>query len=229
MSDFKVLAIIPARGGSKRLPGKNKKIFLGKPLISWSIEAAMASNYVTDIILTTDDEDILNLKSSYPTIKFIKRPEHLALDSTSSVDVVLDLMQKIKIIYDYILLLQPTSPLRTHFHIDAALEKIRASNKKQLVSVKSADFVFKNMVCITNGKANLLRELVINIPVDDSLKVLNGAIYISDWKTLLFEKTFLGSSVDLYEMDEAVSVDIDTSTDWKLAEFFSSLQKINES
>lgn len=221
-----ILAIIPARANSKRIPGKNKKPFLGKPLITWTIEAALASKSVTDVVVTTDDNDILEFKPQYSKVQFHKRPSELAQDSTPGVDPVLHLMENMKQKYDYVLLLQPTSPLRTHQHIEAAIELINSSNKPQLVSVKKMNDPINHIVYLNNNKINFLKDRVKESPPNDSLMVLNGAIYISKWCALLSEKTFLGSEIIFFEMDETVSVDIDLPSDWQRAEQYANLKVV---
>lgn len=214
----KVLAVIPARAQSKRIPGKNKKLFLGKPLIHWSIDAALKSKSITDVIVTTDDEEILGYQSHYPTVKFFRRPAELALDATPGVDPVLHLMGQLKQPYNYLVLLQPTSPLRNSAHIDAAFEKLLNGATKQIVSVKKMVDAVDHIVFKSQGGIQFFKKHLTNLPTDCDLKVLNGAIYISEWETLLTEKTFLGKNIDLFEMDELDSVDIDHPEDWKRAE-----------
>ena len=213
-----VLAVIPARANSKRIPGKNKKLFLGKPLIGWSIEAALNSACVSDVVVTTDDDSILTFAQNYPTVQFLKRPPELALDTTPGIDPVLHLMEHSKKTYDYVLLLQPTSPLRTSKHIEQAFQALLKSTKKQLVSVKKIVDSLGHVVFSSNDRVQFLKKTVFGIPDDKDLKVLNGAIYFSEWKTLLTEKNFIGQNVELFEMDELVSVDIDYPEDWDRAE-----------
>ena len=85
---MRTLAIIPARKGSKGLPGKNVRVLAGRPLIEWTIDAALRSKYVTEVVITTDDPKIFDMSVKFPSIRFLRRPEPLASDSASSVDVV---------------------------------------------------------------------------------------------------------------------------------------------
>jgi CMP-N,N'-diacetyllegionaminic acid synthase len=220
-----VLAVIPARANSKRIPGKNTKIFCGKPLIYWTIESAIASKNITDIIVTTDDIEILNLQTQYATLKFVKRPDSLALDSTPGVDPVLHIMREMPKAYDYTMLLQPTSPLRTYVHIDAAFDKIKAGVKKQIVSVKRMSDNPNHIVFTSDNRVCFMKDKFNNTDFIKDLKVLNGAIYISEWNTLLEEKTFIGKSVDFFEMPVAESVDIDVAEDWALAEVYFNMRE----
>ena len=219
-----VLAVIPARANSKRIPNKNKNIFLGKPLILWSIEAAINSKSVTNVVVTTDDEEVLKFATQFPKVQFIKRPDYLALDSTPGVDPVLHLMEQSSQSYDYVLLLQPTSPLRTAEHVDQAINKLGISGKKQLVSVKAISDNLNHAVVVNSNSVKLLNKCIDNFSTIEAAKILNGAIYISKWQTLLDEKTFMGTDVELFEMDEFTSVDIDLPSDWKKAEAYASLK-----
>ena len=222
----KVLAIVPARANSKRIPGKNKKNFLGKPLIQWSIEAALQSECVTDTVVSTDDLDILDYQKKYPNIKFVKRPDHLALDTTSGVAPVLDLLQSQFSGYDYVILLQPTSPLRTSKHVDDAFNELIKSKKTQLVSVKPVSDVLSHAVVKNGEEVSFLKERVTDLPEQSLIKVLNGALYITDVKTLLKTEKFMGNDVLLFEMDEFVSVDIDLPNDWQKAELFGKMKEL---
>jgi CMP-N,N'-diacetyllegionaminic acid synthase len=114
------LAIIPARGGSKRLPNKNILNLAGKPLIEWSIDAALKSKYIDKVVVSSDDENILKIAKDKCDI--IKRPKELATDTASSIDVIKHVLDNLEKKYDYIVLLQPTSPLRNEKHIDEAIE-----------------------------------------------------------------------------------------------------------
>jgi CMP-N,N'-diacetyllegionaminic acid synthase len=215
------IVVIPARANSIRLPQKNKKTFHGKPLISWTIEAALHSKSVSKVYVSTDDVEILSMASVYPSVVFDKRPDHLALDNTPSLDPVLELIERHQINSSYLTLLQPTSPLRNSVHIDEAFSKLLKSNKKQIVSVKRLqDPLSHIMVGGEHENKSLLIKKHAALAEKMELSVLNGAIYITDCKTLISEKTFLGSSLELYEMSEYHSVDIDTKEDWQRAELY---------
>lgn len=120
----RVIAIIPARGGSKRLPRKNILPFRGKPLIAWTIEAAQQSFYIDTLICSTDDAEISKVCFEYGC-RVHKRPEHLATDTATSADVVLDALRS-NGGYDLMVLLQPTSPLRMVLDIDCGISLGRA-------------------------------------------------------------------------------------------------------
>lgn len=122
-----VLAIIPARGGSKGLPGKNIKELCGKPLIAWTIEKALKSRHLDEVMFSTDSEEIAKVAAEHGANVPFLRPLELATDTASSVDVVnhaLDYYQKLGRTFDYFVLLEPTSPLREETDIDLMLEKL---------------------------------------------------------------------------------------------------------
>ena len=124
----KLLAVIPARGGSKRLPRKNILDLSGKPMISWTIDAALGSKYIDRIVVSTDDQEIAKIsKDCGADIPFI-RPLELATDYATSIDVVLNLIESLERnneYYDYIMLLQPTSPLRSTKNINESVELLK--------------------------------------------------------------------------------------------------------
>jgi CMP-N,N'-diacetyllegionaminic acid synthase len=128
INNSKVLAIIPARSGSKGLPGKNIKLLMGKPLLSWSIDAAVTSQYIDEIHVSTDDEEIAGVAlASGPYVQFM-RPVDLATDEASSVDVITFVLgeyeERFNKVFDVVVLLEPTSPMRSKNDIDHMLEKL---------------------------------------------------------------------------------------------------------
>ncbi len=215
------LAIIPARGGNKRLPGKNIKELCGKPLIAWTIEAALKSNYIDSIVVTSDDEAILKISKQY-SVKTIKRPDELASDTATTFDAIkhtIDSVEKC----DYVVLLQPTSPLRNEKHIDEAIELLDKKNADAVISVCEMEHspLWSNRLDDSLSMSGFLRDEVLNKRSQDLDKYyrLNGAIYICEIDKLLEEKTFfLKDNIFAYIMDRKSSVDIDDEIDFKLAE-----------
>lgn len=215
-----ILAIIPARSGSKRIPGKNKKNFLGKPLIHWTIQAATEARSVTDVVVTTDDEDILADAALFPSVKFYRREAALSTDESSSADVVLDVMSRTEKKYDAFILLQPTSPLRNSVWIDKALHQFCKEKAKQVVGV-SACVLIPNLIMQQAGDyiVPLLQgQLHKRSQEWGPLWLLNGSIYISDWEFFKLRKTFVSDLTRKFEMPIELSVDIDTPEDWAKAE-----------
>jgi CMP-N,N'-diacetyllegionaminic acid synthase len=216
------LAIIPARGGSKRLPRKNILNLAGKPLIAWSIEAGLNSEYIDKVIVTSDDDEILEISRKFGA-DIIKRPDELASDTATTFDAIkhtIDNCEK----YDYIVLLQPTSPLRNEKHIDDAIELLESQNADAIISVCEMDHspLWSNILPKDLSMKNFLREEVLNKRSQDLEKYyrINGAIYICKTDKLLEENTlFLKDNIFAYIMDKKYSVDIDDEFDFKFAEF----------
>lgn len=215
----KVLAIIPARGGSKGLPRKNIVDLAGKPLIAWTIEASMCSKYITKTVVTSDDDEILNVSRQYGA-DLIKRPKELALDITPSEPVikhVIDELKKVNKKFDYIVLLQPTSPLRSVEHIDNAFDMLFKSKATALISVYEIDNkilkAFKEnkdgyIKAVSDSRYPFMRRQ--DLP---KTYMSNGAIYIIQEKEFVDNNNLLTDKTIHYVMDNIQSMDIDTYVD----------------
>jgi CMP-N,N'-diacetyllegionaminic acid synthase len=220
----KILAIIPARGGSKGIPNKNVMNISGKPLIAYTIDAGKKSKYIDEIIVSTDSEVIKTIAEKYGAKVPFLRPDKLSNDSAKSIDVVIHAIEHYKnknIIFDYILLLQPTSPLRTGKHIDEAIEKLLIGNGSSLVSVCEAD---ENPILMRSIQDDKLREVMrfegTNLRRQDlpAFYKFNGALYINSTDMLINDKKFVDENTMPYIMDKESSADIDTMLDAKLVE-----------
>ena len=215
-----VLAVIPARGGSKGLKNKNIKVIAGKPLISWTIDAALKSKYIDKVIVSTDSKEIEKISKEYGASVPFLRPKELAEDDTSSIDVMLHAIEHFPE-YKIVIMLQPTSPLRECSHIDQAFELFFKSNVVSCVSVtkdkKTPFWSFSmdnenNLVSLfPNKEIPSRRQEII------STYHLNGAIYISTFLNLKKHKTFILEETFGYEMSIESSVDIDDIDDFNLA------------
>lgn len=217
----KILAIIPAREGSKRLPNKNILNLAGKPLIAWSIEAAKASKYIDTVIVSTDSEKIATISKSYHAEVPFLRPRKLATDEASSLDVILHAIQTLKEPFDYILLLQPTSPLRTTQDIDAACELMN-ENTQAVVSVCETEHspLWSNILPDNLSMKDFIRPEIKDKRSQDLPKYyrLNGAIYMAEINYLSENKGFFGTGTKAYIMPPERSTDIDTKLDFKYSE-----------
>ena len=223
----KLLSIIPARAGSKRLPKKNIKPLGDKPLITWSIEASLDSEFIDTTLVSTDCEEIAMIsKNCGAAVEFL-RPDSLAKDDTKSVDVIIHAVEFLKNMldqeYDYVLLLQPTSPFRTSEDIDNALKYMFEKNADALVSVTNSEHspLWANTLEDDDNMEHFLPENLKNSRSQDLKPYyrLNGAIYICDVKKLLEEKTFfLKKNIYAFRMSQLHSVDIDTKLDFLLAQ-----------
>jgi len=228
-NDKTFLAIIPARGGSKRLPNKNILPLAGKPLLAWSIEAALNSEYIDKVIVSSDDKEILNVSKEW-AVETIERPKVLATDDAKTVDVVLDIIYKLNNAYDYIVLLQPTSPLRKEKHIDEAIELLFKKNADAIVSVCEAEYspLWCNILPENGDMSGFLKEEIKNKRSQDLPKYyrINGAIYICKRAKLLAEKTFfIKKRIYAYIMDWYASIDIDNEFDFKIVNCLKQLEK----
>jgi N-acylneuraminate cytidylyltransferase len=216
--DKKILAIIPARGGSKGVLRKNIRPAGGKPLIAWMIDAAKKSKYIDRLILSSDDNQIIHIAQKYGCEVPFVRPCELAQDGSSASDVVLHVLNKI-CGYDYVILLQPTSPLTETKDIDGCIEFCIGANAPACVSVtapnKSPYWMF-NM-----GKGNRLKsiygEAYLNMRRQDLplVYVPTGAIYIaqSDW--FLDHLSFYSNMTTGYFIPQERSLDIDSEFDFQ--------------
>lgn len=141
INDLRVVALIPARAGSKGLPGKNIRSICGKPLIGWTIQQALQSKYIDTVLVSTDGAEIAAVAQHYGAEVPFLRPAELATDSASSYDVIdhaLDHFSAKGVNFDYLILLEPTSPLREPGDIDALLEKLLTTNTDSIVSIGEA-------------------------------------------------------------------------------------------
>jgi len=219
--DKTFLAIIPARGGSKRLPRKNILSLCGKPLIAYSIEAGLKSRYIDKVVVSSDDDEILKIAQKFGA-KTIKRSPLLANDTSTTFDAVkhtIDNLEK----YNYIVLLQATSPLRTHKHINEAIELLEEKNANAVVSVCQMEHspLWSNTLPEDGNMKDFLKDENLNKRAQDLGQYyrLNGAIYICKTKKFLENKGFfLKENIFAYIMDRKSSVDIDEEIDFRLAE-----------
>lgn len=222
INEKKILAIIPARGGSKGIPRKNIRDLVGKPLIAWTIEEAKKSKYIDRLILSSEDEEIINVAKNWGCdVPFI-RPIELAEDNTPGVEVVLHALQQL-LDYDYVVLLQPTSPLRTVEDIDGCIKKCVESTLYSCVSVTESDkspyWMFK---LDENDKMHkLLNEQEIATRRQDLPKVytLNGAVYAAKVNNFIEKKRFINEDTLAYTMSRENSIDIDNERDFEFATF----------
>lgn len=217
----RVLGVIPARGGSKGVPGKNIRHVGGKPLIAWTIEAAQASKYLDRVVLSSDDLEIISVAQKHNCeAPFVREPQ-LAEDATPTIDVVLDVLNRCPA-YEWVVLLQPTSPLRTSQDIDQAIERCVALNSPSCVSVclaqESPYWMFTlnqyaHLVALLPNQTVTRRQ---DLPPVYSL---NGAIYVAKSEWLMRERKFLTSETIAYEMPVERSLDIDTESDFLQLQF----------
>ena len=207
----KCLAVIPARGGSKRLKRKNIKSFNGKPLIAWSIIEAKKSKLIDSIIVSTEDQEIADIAIKYGALVPYLRPDHLAMDHIGATEPILEILENFHDIKQ-IVLLQPTSPLRLHQDIDECI-KISTSNKGQ-PCISITELVYDTSILVLKDDKNIIHKYKNN----NNIFKINGAIYTSSTKNLIKYKTFITKDTIGYEMPINRSIDIDTIFDFQFAE-----------
>ena len=227
----KILAIIPARKESKRLANKNISNLNGKPLIAYSIESALNCNEIDDVIVSTDCDEIMNISIDYGAKVPFLRPKDIALDDSSSSDVVmhaLEFFENEK--YTSFILLQPTSPLRTSQDISNAISLKTKNNASAVVSVCITDHspLWSNTLPKCKKMNNFLSDDIRNKRSQDlpTYFRLNGAIYLQDVEYFKKHKDLIPKNdCYAYVMDKDKSIDIDDIIDFKIAEI---LLKIDE-
>tara|TARA_E500000178_G_scaffold326139_2_gene354112 strand:+ start:350 stop:1054 length:705 start_codon:yes stop_codon:yes gene_type:complete len=216
-----LLAIIPARGGSKGIPRKNIKKLCGKPLIAWTIEVAQQVKQIDRVFVSTDDEEIAKVAEMWGAkIPFLRPPE-LATDRTSSVATALQVLDMLPE-FDEIIWLQPTSPLRTRRDINEVIELTQQRSMFSIVSVCPAK-VNPNWIYKLNEKHLLApwnaEPLILNRQGLPQAYILNGSIYWAKVEWLKKKMTFVSNESYGYVMPTERSIDLDTPLDWEWAEF----------
>lgn len=218
-----MIVLIPARGGSKGLPEKNIKLLCGKPLIAYSIEAALRSNYITDVFVSTDCQEIKKIAESYGAKVPFLRPNNLATDESLAIDTYLHFVEFYENVkglkLESLLILLPTAPLRNENHIDEALNLFYTKKADSVVSFakehhpiswhKVLDYEFRIIDHDIELK-NRQQEFVTYFP--------NGSIFI--FKTeLLKQYKYYSKNSFAYLMDRNFSIDIDSIDDFEYAEY----------
>lgn len=213
-------ALISARGGSKGIPRKNIKLIAGKPLIAWSIESALRSKMLDAVVVSTEDEEIAEVARQWGAWVPFLRPPELAQDNTPGVDPVLHALERLSG-FDAVLLLQPTSPMRTTEDIDACIRLAKEMQASSVISVSepeihphwmyrfSADLRLRPLM---DGPTIFRRQ---DLP---PVYAVNGALYYARADWLQRHHTFMTTETLAYIMPPERSIDIDTLLDWKIAE-----------
>ena len=225
--DLSCLAIILARGGSKGLPGKNIKTLCGKPLINWTIEQGLQCSFVTDLIVSTDCEILASVASKAGAEVPFLRPLNLALDTSSSIDSIIhaiDYLDGLGRTYNYVLLLEPTSPLREVNDLEESFSLMINNNLESLVSVSEAttnhpNYMFTindnhRMVPFSNNQnSNGLRRQDL-----EPCFFLDGSIYFSTTKSLINNSGFYHKNTYAFVLPKWKSLEIDDFDDFLMVE-----------
>lgn len=231
---MKILVVIPARGGSKRIPNKNIKQLGGKPLICWTLDLIKSTSYDVDIIVSTDDIEIAKIAQEKNIFVPWLRPEDLSTDTSSTVDVVLHSLnwyQLNKGTVDGILVLQPTSPFRSIIDIEKGLELFKINNFKTVIGVsKSVTHPAWCFSLANNGELEpVIDRIGLSLRSQDLKPVyeVNGSFYLISPKELISQKSFFSNSLIPLLIDDAHrAIDIDTELDWLFAETILNFYKL---
>ncbi len=222
---MKILGLIPARGGSKGIPGKNIKLLGGKPLLQYTFESAKASELLNRVILSSDDEEIIAVAQKLGIDVPFVRPAELSEDATGSLEVMQHALKYLKEQgkeYDLVCLLQPTTPFRSHGLIDEAVEKFKSEDYDSLISVREVPeefnphWVFEEK----NGSLQLAtgeKEIIKRRQDLPKAYHRDGAIYITKTSVLLEQNSLYGEKIGFVDTTGSVYVNVDTEEDWELA------------
>ena len=228
---MRILALIPARGQSKRLPRKNVLPFAGRPLIGRTIDAALGASCVTKTIVSTDDEEIAAISRDCGAETPFMRPDALSSDEAKSIDVVIHAIEFFAEKgenFDAVCLLQPTSPLRTSADIDGAYRVMQEKNAGSVVSVCPTEHspLWCNALPEDGSMQHFLNEAAQKRSQDlPDFYRLNGAVYLAKTENVLRQKTLLYSDSYAYVMPCERSADIDTKLDFIVAEAIEAFSK----
>ena len=223
---MKILGIIPARGGSKGVHRKNIKLLAGKPLLAYTAEVALLCNKIDTVVLSSDDDEIIEIAEKMGVKAPFKRPAELSQDDVPTLPVIqhlLDFYRGNNEEFDAICLLQPTSPMRTLTDLNAAIDKFIASNCESLLSVIPVPHEYnphwtfepddKGLLHIATGESEIITRRQ-SLP---QAFIRDGSIYLTRSNTI-FNGSLYGKTIAYYQMKTSQSINIDTPEDWKRAE-----------
>ena len=224
---MKILCIIPARGGSKGIPGKNIKLLGGKPLLQYTSEVALQSKYLTKVVLSSDDDDIINIGKELGLEVPFKRPQELAKDTTPTLPVIQHMLNYFKSngeCFDAVCLLQPTSPFRTVEFLDRAILKFINEKSDSLISVLEVPHEYNPHWTFEKDKKGQLKiatgECAIISRRQDLPKAYHrdGSIYLTNTSVIEKLDSLYGECISFIESPKETYVNIDTHEDWTKAE-----------
>jgi len=219
-----MLAIIPARCGSKGLPGKNIRSLCGKPMIAYTIEAALESKYIENVIVSTDCKEIEDVAKKFGAKSHFLRPEELALDNSKAIDNYIYTVDRLNNDFDYnidnFVVLQPTSPLRHAQDIDGAIELFNHKKADSVVSYTEEHHPVEwHKYIAEDGKfENIFNETLLNRQDYQISYFPNGSIFVFNYE-LIKRKQYYSDNSYAHVMPRHRSVDIDTLEDFQYAEF----------
>lgn len=232
---FRVLGLIPARGGSKGLPGKNTRDLCGKPLIAWTIDAARASSSLDAVVVSTDDSSIAAIAAKHGAEVPFLRPADLAGDTASSIDVVIHAIDALAAegrVFDLVVLLEPTSPLREASDIDNGVSRMLSMGAGAVVSVCRAEsahpaFMYRQRAderlapFMERQPTGLRRQEI------EPLFFLEGTLYASRIDVLRAKRSFYHDDTIAYEVPKWKSIEIDDLDDFLMVEALAKNKGLN--
>ncbi len=213
---MKYLAIIPARAGSKGIPNKNSKLLNGIPLIAYTLKAALGSK-VDKVVVSTDSKEVEIISQEYG-VEVVKRPSELATDTSPTIDAIKYTVSQVSEGYDAVVVLQPTSPLRTSQHIDEALKIFDENEADSLVSVVEVphNMAPEKLMKLQDGELVGGEKLIRRQELPQYYARNGAAIYIT--KINRVSEYILGGKILPYIMNKKESFDIDDIQDWEIVE-----------
>jgi CMP-N,N'-diacetyllegionaminic acid synthase len=226
------LCIIPARSGSKGVPGKNKKLLNGKPLVEYTFEAACNAKHINKIILSTDCRDIASLAAAFNIEVPFVRPKHLAQDNTPTLPVIqhaIDFLSAQGEMFDNIILLQPTTPFRKEGFIDQCMETFISKNADSLVSVRPVPHAYNPHWVFEDDGAGILQVSTGDEDIIPSRQLLpkayirDGSVYVFKASNLQYNSIY-GKKIAYHESDDLFHINIDTPDDWHRAELIAQMK-----
>lgn len=218
---MRVLALIPARGGSKGVPRKNVKPLGGRPLIAYTIDRALESQHVSDVVVTTDDDEIAEVAKAHGANVPFMRPKDLAGDTSTSLSVVQHALKTLPKRYEAVCLLQPTTPLRSSGLIDAVINSMRPDSDA-VVTMRSVpkhyhpEWVYRSMGGLADRYCGPGDPPTRRQGLDETF-IRDGSVYLTR-VPVIEAGSLYGSRVQLFDNSAAVDVNIDTPEDWVRAE-----------
>jgi len=212
IGDRRVLGIVPARAGSLGLPGKNVRPLGGRPMIAWTLEAAQRSMTLDRLVVSTDDDTVCDVATNLG-VEIVRRPPNLASATASVVDAIEHALTTVGDRWDYVVLLQPTSPMRASDDIDGAVALCDRRDAPSVIGVspmpKPPGFY---------GRVHADGRFVRNKPADDEAVIINGAVYVGRPEVLLQQRTFQSEGTLVWSMPAARGWDVDTLFDFVVCE-----------
>ena len=212
----RIVAIIPARSGSKRLPTKNIKVFNGRPLLYWSIAVAKKVKIIDKIYVSTDSLKIKKIATKFGALVPFLRPKVYATGKSPSEKLILHTLKNLNDKIDYVILLQPTSPLRNYKDVESSLKYTIKKGINSLVSVSNLSDYKLNLLENSSKKMKMMNKKKVA-----QFKYINGSIYILKVSNFLIKQKIVSSSTKFFETNKNESIDIDTKLDFEIAKILS--------